>query len=304
MPNKSGLRRWAPQYLILSLVWGASFAFTEAGLEVFTPLGITAVRHFIGAVALLGILLFMGKFGSLFAQSPELLRRMLVVSMLLNVVPAYLFAWAQNHVSTVVASIINSATPILTLMMIWLIFRSERISKLQVTGVVIGLLGGLIALGISPGDLGNNDPLGVVAVMAAISCYGFAIPYVRRYITPISSDTFLLASLQVSIATLILGLMFLAESLLQGSTILATPSLNQLWQIVTLGIGTGVGYIWHFQVIERAGSAVASTITYPTLLVSLAIGALVLNEDFTAQMALGAALIVLGSWITQQRQGA
>jgi drug/metabolite transporter (DMT)-like permease len=295
-------KRWVPQYLVLSLVWGASFAFTEAGLEIFTPLGITAVRHLIGFAVLLGVLATVGKLGALISLPPLLVQRMVVVAVLLNVIPAYLFAFAQNHVSTVVASIINSATPILTLVMILLVFRSERVTIRQTSGIAIGLVGGLFALGISPGNLGDNDPIGVVAVFGAICCYGFAIPYVRKKITPLSSETSVLATLQVGLGTLILTILYLGESLSAGSAIIQNPNLNQLWQICVLGVGTGVAYIWHFQVIERAGSAVASTITYPTLLISLLIGAIILGEEFTWQMAIGALLIALGSWITQLRR--
>ena len=227
---------------------------------------------------------------------------MLVVSLLLNVVPAYLFAFAQNHVSTVVASIINSATPILTLVMIFLVFRSEPVTLRQSTGIGIGLIGGLFALGITPGDIGDNDPIGVLAVLGAICCYGFAIPYVRKKITPLSSETSVLATLQVGIASGVLLILYVLESLTLGSAVIKSAELGQLWQILILGIGTGVGYIWHFQVIERAGSAVASTITYPTLVISLAIGAVILGEEFTWQMAVGALLIAVGSWITQQRR--
>lgn len=295
-------QRWVPQYLVLSLVWGASFAFTEAGLEIFTPLGITAVRHLLGFAVLLGVLAIVGKRGALSSLPPLLVKRMLVVAVLLNVIPAYLFAFAQNYVSTVVASIVNSATPILTLVMILLVFRSERVTIRQTSGIAIGLVGGLFALGISPGNLGDNDPIGVAAVFGAICCYGFAIPYVRKKITPLSSETSVLATLQVGLGTLILTILYLGESLLAGSAIIQNPNLNQLWQICVLGVGTGVAYIWHFQVIERAGSAVASTITYPTLLISLSIGAIILGEEFTWQMAIGALLIALGSWITQLRR--
>lgn len=293
---------WVPQYLVLSLVWGASFAFTEAGLEVYTPLGITAVRHLIGYAVLLGVLATIGKLGTFLKLPGLLVKRMIVVSLLLNVIPAYLFAFAQNHVSTVVASIINSATPILTLIMILIVFRSEKVTARQTSGIAIGLVGGLFALGISTGSLGENDPIGVVAVLAAICCYGFAIPYVRKQITPLSSETSVLATLQVGLATAILAVLYLVESLLLGEAIIQSPNLNHIWQIIVLGVGTGVGYIWHFQVIERAGSAVASTITYPTLLISLLIGALILGEAFTWQMAVGAMLIAFGSWITQQRR--
>jgi drug/metabolite transporter (DMT)-like permease len=301
MPEPAKSTRWLPQYLILALVWGASFAFTEAGLLVTSPLGITATRHAIGAAVLIIIMLLSSKI-KLLRTAPALLwKRMLVVAILLNVIPGYLFAFAQNHISTVIASIINSATPILTVLMLLLVFRTEPVTKRQIVGIMIGLAGGLIALGIEPGDLGENDPIGVLAVFGAIVCYGFAIPYVRKSITPLSDSYLLLATMQVSIAALITCSMFFFEVATFGEAF-STPSPWIATQILILGIGTGIAYVWHFQLIERAGSAVASTITYPTLLVSLVIGWIVLREKFGWEMVVGAVLIVIGSAVTQQRQ--
>lgn len=294
-------QRWLPQYLVLSLVWGASFAFTEAGLTVTSPLGITATRHIIGAIVLVLLLLVSGRFGLLKNAPAILWKRMLLVAVLLNVIPGYLFAFAQNHISTVIASIINSITPILTVLMLLIVFRTEPVTRKQVVGIMIGLAGGLIALGIEPGDLGDNDPIGVIAVVGAILCYGFAIPYVRKSITPLSDSSIMLATMQVLLAALILLGMFGAAWASGGQGIL-TPEPWIGTQILILGLGTGIAYVWHFQVIERAGSAVASTITYPTLLVSLVIGWIVLRETFGWEMVVGAVLIVIGSAVTQRRQ--
>jgi drug/metabolite transporter (DMT)-like permease len=294
-------KRWLPQYLILSLVWGASFAFTEAGLTITSPLGITATRHAIGALVLIILLVLTGKF-ILLKNAPAILwKRMILVAMLLNVIPGYLFAFAQNHISTVIASIINSATPILTVLMLLIVFRTEPVTRKQVVGIMIGLAGGIIALGIEPGDLGDNDPIGIFAVIGAILCYGFAIPYVRKSITPLSDSSLMLATMQVTIAGVITSSMFGVTVLLGGQSY-SEASTWIATQVLILGIGTGIAYVWHFQLIERAGSAVASTITYPTLLVSLVIGWIILREKFGWEMVIGAVLIVVGSAVTQQRQ--
>ncbi len=299
MPVQS--KRWLPQYLILSLVWGASFAFTEAGLTITSPLGITATRHAIGALVLIILLVLTGKF-ILLKNAPAILwKRMILVAMLLNVIPGYLFAFAQNHISTVIASIINSATPILTVLMLLIVFRTEPVTRKQVVGIMIGLAGGIIALGIEPGDLGENDPIGIFAVIGAILCYGFAIPYVRKSITPLSDSSLMLATMQVTIAGVITSSMFGVTVLLGGQSY-SEASAWIATQVLILGIGTGIAYVWHFQLIERAGSAVASTITYPTLLVSLVIGWIILREKFGWEMVIGAVLIVVGSAVTQQRQ--
>ena len=66
-------------------------------------------------------------------------------------------------------------------------------------------------------------------------------------------------------------------------------------------IGTGIAYIWNFQIITAAGSSVASTVTYITPLVAVIVGVIFLGEGITWNEPVGAALVVLGAAISQGR---
>lgn len=289
-------RSWVPQYFALSLVWGSSFAFTEAGLTIFSPLGITAIRHMIGALVLVWLVMAIGKSHLVRELAGRLWGQMLILALFLNVIPGYLFAYAQNHISTMSASVVNAATPLLTLLMIVLAFRNEKVLVSQFIGVVIGFTGVLVALGIRPGNVTENEPIGVISVFGAVLCYAFAIPFARKFVTPHSDSPTLLATLQVGIAAIILAVAFVLEMVSSPATFTLAES-SWIWiQILILGAGTGIAYVWHFQVIDRVGSAVASSITYPTLLVSLVIGALALGESFGSGTLLGSTLLVFGSW--------
>jgi drug/metabolite transporter (DMT)-like permease len=292
---------WLFQYFLLAFVWGSSFAYTEAGLSITSPIGITATRHIIGSLALAVLLLMLGQLPKLKNLPSQLLRRLFVLAMLLNVIPGTLFAFAQNHVSTVIAAIINSATPIMTLVMIAVVFRQEKLIPRQIIGLFTGLIGALIALGVGFSDLGENEPIGVAALILAISCYGFAIPYARNKVTPLGYSPMIMAHVQVLLAAVVLAILFVLEVSFFGIPAFTAPSSPWiLGQVLILGLGTGIAYIWHFQVLERAGSAIASSITYPTLVVSLVIGWIVLSEPFSWNMPLGALVIAMGSVITQR----
>jgi drug/metabolite transporter (DMT)-like permease len=218
------------------------------------------------------------------------------------VIPALLFAFAQERVTTVVSSIINSATPIATLVVMLLAFRDELPSLRQTSGILVGLVGALIALGIQPGSLGENDPLAVLALVGAIFCYGIGIPFSHKYVLPLGVPTKTMATFQVGIATVILAPIYFFQP---EPLFTAVPDAWVVTQILLMGfIGTGFAYIWNFDMIERAGSAIASSVSYPTLLVSLIIGWLVLKEPFTWQLPIGAVLVVIGSAITQWRPAA
>jgi len=66
-------------------------------------------------------------------------------------------------------------------------------------------------------------------------------------------------------------------------------------------VGTGVAYIWNFQIIAAAGSSIASTVTYLTPLVAVIVGVIFLGEGITWNEPVGALLVVLGAAISQGR---
>lgn len=299
MASKPKSKGWLHLYVGLGLIWGASFSFVEAALTVTTPAGSTFWRTLLGALALIGYLLATRSFPNLTELGWRFIWRIGVVGILLSVVPALLFAFAQERVTTVVSSIINSATPIATLIVMLIAFRDELPTLRQTTGIFVGLIGALVALGISPGSLGDNDPLAVLALVGAIFCYGIGIPFSHKYILPLGVPTKTMATFQVGIAALFLAPIYFLQP---EPFFTAIPDAWVITQILLMGlIGTGFAYIWNFDLIDRAGSAIASSVSYPTLVVSLVIGWIVLQEPFSWKLPIGALLVVIGSAITQWR---
>jgi len=300
--QKPRTTRWMHLYVLLGLIWGASFSFVEAALTVTSPAGSTFWRTLLGAMALVGYLLATNKFPKPSQISWTFVWRIGFVGLLLSVIPALLFAFAQERATTVVSSIINSATPIATLIVMLIAFRDELPTYRQTLGILVGLVGALVALGVQPGSLGENDPLAVAALVGAIFCYGVGIPFSHKYILPLGVPTETMATFQVAIATVFLAPVYFMQ---QEPLFTAIPDAWVIAQILLMGfIGTGFAYIWNFKLIERAGSAIASSVSYPTLLVSLIIGWLVLQEPFSWKLPIGALLVVIGSAITQWRPAA
>ena len=286
-------KSWLPAYLALGLVWGCSFIFIELGLVFLSPFGVTFVRCALGAITLL---IFAKARKVELPKGKSIWKKLWVVAMLLNVVPGVLFAFAQQYITSALAGIINATTPLMTLIFMLLIFREEKIKREQVYGLLIGALGVMTVMGVWK-ELGDNQLIGVIALLIAVSCYGASYPYSTRNVIPLRLKPEALATGQLLMATMTLLPLFIFDGF--SSDNYETKSIIAM---LCLGIfGSGFAYIWNFSVTAAAGSAIGSTVTYITPVVAVIVGWLYLNEAIAWHEPVGALVVIIGALLSQGR---
>jgi drug/metabolite transporter (DMT)-like permease len=286
-------KSWLPTYLALGLVWGCSFIFIKLGLEFLTPYGVAFVRCALGAITLLIVVKLM-KID--LPKEKSTWYKLWIVAMLLNVVPGILFAYAELHVTSVLAGIINATTPLATLIVMLIAFREEKLKAEQVYGLIIGGLGVMVVLGIWQG-IGDNQLTGVIALLIAVTCYGISFPYSKRNIIPLGLKPEAAATTQLIMAAITLLPFYLYDGISEDNY---QPA--NIFAMLALGIlGSGFAYIWNFSIIAAAGSPIASSVTYLTPVVAVFVGWLFLGEVIVWHEPVGALLVILGAAVSQGR---
>ena len=94
-----------------------------------------------------------------------------VASLLANVLPFTLFAYGEQHVTSVLAGIWNATTPLMTLLVVLAALPEERPSWQRLAGLGVGFAGVLVVLGAWRG-VGTDELLGNLACLGAAACYG------------------------------------------------------------------------------------------------------------------------------------
>lgn len=219
-----------------------------------------------------------------------------VVSLLLNVIPGIFFAWAETEVTSILAGIINAVTPLMTLIAIMVVSRNEKPTRPQVVGLILGFLGVLTVLGAWKG-LGDNPLWAILILLAAVTCYGFSFPYSRRFILPAQLKPEVMAATQVTLGAITLLPLFLFDGIAKDEY-----RVGPILAMVALGVfGSGFAYIWNFTIMRAAGSAIASSVTYVTPVVAVAVGLIFLQEKLHWYEPVGAVVVLFGAAIAQGR---
>ncbi len=289
---------WQLSFVALGAIWGCSFLFIKLGLASFTPVQVAFGRLVIGAAVLL---LIARATGTPLPRRRSTWRHLAVVGLLFCSIPFTLFAWGETQVSSNLAGIINSFTPLMVLAVVLAAFPEQRPGPERVVGLGVGFVAVLVVLGVWNG-LGAGEAHGALACLGAITCYGVAFPYTRRYLAPTGEPPIAIATGQVLLGALFL-LPVVAGTALAGNGTVTTPiaSSTVLGMLALGALGSGVAYLLNTRILIEAGATTASSVGYLTPLFSVLAGALVLGEPLAWYQPVGGAIVLLGVAISQGR---
>ncbi|MEL4319120.1 DMT family transporter [Leifsonia sp. YIM 134122] len=299
MKTRGTLGIWL-QFLGMGIIWGASFLFMKVALEGVGFGQIAWSRLVLGGVVL-GVIVLIARprvdGGPVLPRDPAVWLHFVVIAISGCIVPYLLFAWAEQYVSSSLASIYNAVTPITTAIMATAVFRVEKLVRDQVLGVIIGVVGVVVIIGPWGYAAITGDLWGQFACLGSALSYGFTFGYTRRFLSgrPIAGATF--AFINIGIGGVIM--LLLTPIVAVGPVALDWPITLSL---IALGaLGTGVVYIWNINVLRAWGPTNASTVTYVTPVVGVLLGVLLLGETFSWHEPVGALLVFLGILLTQKR---
>ena len=155
--------------IVLSVVWGSSFILIKKALVGLTPLQLGALRTLFAAIFLLLI-----GFSYLKKIKKQQWKWIVISAFLGTFIPAFLFAFAETQIDSAVASILNSTTPIVTLILGAVLFKIV-FSRNQLIGVIIGLVGSLLLIWSGADVNPNQNYWYSTLVLAASVCYALNV---------------------------------------------------------------------------------------------------------------------------------
>lgn len=195
-----GPLEWGMLFL-LSILWGGSFFFVEVAISALPTLTIVSLRVGLAAIALWGYVLVSKRS---VPMQWHIWGAFLVMGALNNVIPFTLIVWGQQSIASGLASILNAATPLFTVIVAGLLLPDEALSFRKLIGVMLGLMGVAALIGFEMlSGLGRRALWGQFAVLAAALSYAFAGVFGRCF-KAMRVDPIVVATGQVSASSLLL----------------------------------------------------------------------------------------------------
>jgi drug/metabolite transporter (DMT)-like permease len=272
---------------LLSFIWGASFILMKKALRSFDMFEVASLRIFVAFLTVLPIFFFRYK-----KFKKKFILPLLEVAFIGNAIPMYLFTFAQQHIDSSLAGILNSTTPIFAFL-ISVAFFHHKFDMLKVIGLTIGTIGTvglLLAKGTTDFSL---KWIYLSAILLATIMYATNVNVVKEYLKELDG-------VSITVFTfVILGPLATIDLSARGTfyKIMHSPVLSDLSYIIILAVfGSVLAVIGINYLISYSSAVFASSVTYIIPVFAILWG-IIDGENVTILQILWMIIIISGTYL-------
>ncbi|MBK9336595.1 MAG: EamA family transporter [Lewinellaceae bacterium] len=277
--------------LLLSLIWGASFIFIKHSVAIFSPLQMAMWRMVLALAVYLPIaVIFWSKIDW------KRWKALVVVAFCGSAIPNFFFAVAQQHVSSSLAGVLNSLTPLFTLVL-GVAFFQMIFNKNKILGVALGLTGAAVLILFNSSSAVQGNWFYAALCAGATVCYAINANVVNRHLRDLHPAGIASAAFVITGGLFLFGLWWSDG----WSAAMQHPQgMKGLGYIFYLSaMGTVGGSILYFWLLQRTSAIFATSVTYLLPVAALALGALD-GEAVGMTDLLGTSVILAGVYLARK----
>ena len=277
--------------IILSLVWGSSFILMKKALISLNPVQVGALRILITAT-----FLFLIGFKRVFKINKTQWYYLFLNGVIGSFIPVFLFAFAVKHIDSSIASILNSLTPLNTLIFGSLVFGFAYRRK-QLLGVLIGLVGTVILIlkgaEINPSQ---NYSYSILVLIATI-CYAFNLNIIKKHLQDLDALSIAVGNFTILMIPALIILYF--TGIFSTFELNETTTLSLVYITILAVVGTGLAKILYNHLIKISTPVYSSSVTYLIPIVAILWGILD-GEKISAVQILAGGIIIFGVYLVNK----
>lgn len=276
--------------VLLSIVWGSSFILIKKALVALSPIQVASLRLSFAAIA----------FAPFFWRECRGVSRrewglLLLVALTGSGFPAFCYAIAQTHIASSTTGILNSLTPLFTLLIgIW--FFQVKGTWHKLAGVLIGLIGAMMLIA-PTASFGSNGTLYAGFVVLGCICYATSGNIIKKYFPDRSA---------FSISTLAFTSLGPAALILLFNTDIISVLQNDAFAWYSIGAvfflamaGTALASVFYFKLVQDTDALFASSVSYLIPIVAIFLGMLD-GENLYLYHLVGLLLISSGIYLSRR----
>jgi drug/metabolite transporter (DMT)-like permease len=280
-------RRGWVLFAAMSVIWGIPYLLIKVVVGEMSPITLVFLRTGLATAIVLPLALARGRLRGVIPHW----RPILVYTFVEVAAPWVLLSHAETRLSSSLAGLLVAGVPLVTAVITRLSGSDDRLDARRVLGLVIGFFGVAVLVGL---DVAADDLVAVGELGLVVVGYSAGAMLISRRLADVSAEGVIVASLALTaLAYAPFALTRLPSAPLPVNALVALGLLAV--------ICTALAFRVFFALIAEVGASRATVITYFNPAVALILGVALLGEPFTVGIAVGFALILIGSLLATRR---
>lgn len=277
--------------LILTSIWGASFLFIKHSVRIYNPVQMAMWRMVIATAVYVPVAAaFWSKIDW------KRWRPLVVVAFCGSAIPNFMFAVAQQHVTSSLAGVLNALTPLLTLIL-GVAFFQMPLLKNKLLGVGLGLAGAVLLILFNSSSAVSGNAFYALLCVVATMCYAINANVVNSYLRDMHPAAIASAAFMITGALFVLGLWWSGG---WQVTLEHPEGWKGLGYIAYLAIlGTAAASILYFWLLQRTSAIFATSVTYLLPIAAILLGTFD-GETVGVMDLVGTSVILLGVYLARK----
>lgn len=290
---RMGTREWA-LLVFLSVLWGGAFFFAAVAVKEIEPFTLAFLRMALGALALAVLAVALGQ---KLPRNRSIWTGFLLLGIIGTAAPFSLIYLGQTKINGGLASILNAATPLWTIIVAHFFTRDEKFTLRRFLGVITGLAGVAVIMAPSLRVSWSESPvLAEASILGAGLCYAFAGVFAKRFkeVPPV-----VLSCGQLAFGALfILPVVFIFDHPFSRPA----PGAAAIAAVLAIAVlSTALAFIIYFEILRVAGATNVMLVTLLVPVSAIFLGAAILGEALAPRHFAGLALIACGLMLIDGR---
>lgn len=277
--------------ILLSLVWGSSFILIDFSLNGLTPIQVGAFRILIAAFILIII-----AYKSVFSLTKKNWFWIGINALLGTFFPAFLFAFAINNLNSAITAILNSLTPLNTLVFGSLLF-GFAFKKRQLFGILIGLIGTILLIYYSKDISSNNSLFYISLVIIASVGYSINVNIIKKYLNEVKPIAITTGSFVVIIIPTIIVLLLSFKY--EGLNFNEKTNESLLYITVLSIFGTAIAKTLFNKLVQISTPIFSTSVTYLIPIIAVFWG-IYFGENLNVKQLIAGLIILFGVYLANR----
>jgi drug/metabolite transporter (DMT)-like permease len=267
----------------MSVIWGCPYLLIRVAVREMSPATLVFARTLPAAILLVPLAIHRGLLRPLIPQW-----RWIVAYTVAEIALPWLFiSRAEQHLTSSVAGLLVATVPLVAVVIYRVVSPStETISRRRLLGLIVGFAGVGALVGL---DLRGTDLVAVAEVAVPAAGYSLGPLIISRRLSAFPSLGVISASVALT------AVVYAPAALTHLPTHISLEVLGAVGGLAF--VCTALAFLLFFELIVEIGPSRSIVITYLNPAVAVLLGVVLLGEHFTAGIAVGFPLILVGSYL-------